>query len=285
VHQFYLDMDGKDERYRRQIYSFTRTLHEGVYYGVCQIFEWARSLDIIEEDGTDVADVLDRVINGERGKGGAHPITDAEADNFRERFNRTADTVRSFLVTSRDGMHWDMASIYADKPMLPPGTCGVDVVAAQMVTVGKYHYFYYECRKGTHRDRFDPPAEVQLARYPVGRMMGWVQDSKALEAALVTRTFTYKSGSMMFVNAARLEEHAHLHVEAVIVEAVLADGNAHTRKHDRGVAKFGSSKAGSLVEINWPCGDTCTFFGKRVQLHFFWKAVELYGFELRALSA
>jgi hypothetical protein len=37
------DMDGKDERFRRHLYSFTRTKypgHSSVYLGVAQVFDW-----------------------------------------------------------------------------------------------------------------------------------------------------------------------------------------------------------------------------------------------------
>ena len=108
VSEWYLDRLGKDERYQRQVYSLSvAPLHaeppagiagvraEGaqIYMGLLTLIEWAKI--------------------GSLAKKRAAPP-----------FSR--DVMSVYLITSRDGVHFDLSSVYAHNPLLPRGACAVD---------------------------------------------------------------------------------------------------------------------------------------------------------------
>jgi hypothetical protein len=137
-----LDMDGKDERYRRHLYSFTRTkMANGLYLGMAQILNF-RNYEFPNKT--------------KEGSLFAVPSAGGAFFSKRDRAEQQAmgfladrmSIVRTHLVTSRDGLNWDLGSIYAGQPFLAQAHCGFDLVASQIVTHNGYHHVYYECRKG-----------------------------------------------------------------------------------------------------------------------------------------
>jgi hypothetical protein len=122
-----LDMDGKDERYRRHMYSFTRTLHGGVYLGMAQVYHWPRSHDgevwgeggVWEQGG---------LIACERA--GVEPES-AECKSYEKRFKEQDQQIRTYLATSRDGIHFDFGAVYSERPLLPR-KCNFDTVVSRL---------------------------------------------------------------------------------------------------------------------------------------------------------
>ncbi|MFV2067245.1 MAG: hypothetical protein ACC645_09720, partial [Pirellulales bacterium] len=93
VRSWKFDREGNQEYKRRQLYSMTDWIHEGIHFALLQVYEWPG--------------------NPPRRKTGAEPYKRHERD-----------VVNFYLATSRDGDHWDLDWVYAEEPLVPRGPDG-----------------------------------------------------------------------------------------------------------------------------------------------------------------
>jgi hypothetical protein len=100
LQSWYLDKEGKTERYRRQVYSFSVQQHNGVYIGLAQVIEFPKELDVKVGCTRPEVEMLSSIW------GKKHRLDDS-------------DVMRTYLVTSRDGITFDFEWIYAGMPILP----------------------------------------------------------------------------------------------------------------------------------------------------------------------
>eukprot|EP00927_Polykrikos_kofoidii_P038481 TRINITY_DN32835_c0_g1_i1.p1 TRINITY_DN32835_c0_g1~~TRINITY_DN32835_c0_g1_i1.p1 ORF type:complete len:685 (-),score=105.60 TRINITY_DN32835_c0_g1_i1:24-2039(-) len=147
VNNFYFDRYGKDEQYERQSYSFTRTLYEGVHFGMIQSFEWP---------------ALNRNIG--------MAWTKLSLSNFY-------DAMRVYLATSRDGVHFNFDWVYAMQPLQLAAAKTAKVqrmvfAASEFVTMAGQHWLYYTTHDKSHNFRFGAPEIMHLARWPQDMLTG-----------------------------------------------------------------------------------------------------------------
>ena len=118
-------LDRKPDTYkRRQVYSMTDWIHEGVHFGLITLFEYP----------------------GDRSEG---PI------DYKKRHDR--DVLTFYLATSRDAVHWDFQWVYAGKPFVPRGKSGTfdkdEVIPpANIITHRDRHWIYYSGSTERHGD-------------------------------------------------------------------------------------------------------------------------------------
>jgi len=86
--EWYLDREGKPERDRRQAYSITSTIYQGIHFGFLGVIQHPRDFS---EGGVDT----------------------------QQRHERDVRDV--YLVTSRDGIKWDLSSLYKDEALIARG--------------------------------------------------------------------------------------------------------------------------------------------------------------------
>ena len=145
-----LDLDGKDERHRRHLYSFTRTrMANGIYVGMAQIMAQERWDGSVEKGKLDMSRMFPFA---------AKSTCSAAKLKAMDHLAQIYQPVRTHLVTSRDGINWDFGSLYAGMPFLTEAQCGFDLVASQIVTHNGFQHVYYECRQGKNLNslRFVP---------------------------------------------------------------------------------------------------------------------------------
>ena len=183
----------RQEAMRRQIYAMTDWIYEGVHFGLMAVLEYPT--DVSEGTETD-------------------PVT---------RHERSIENY--YIVTSRDGIHWNYHWIYAGEPLVPRGPAGAwdkDMIfpTTRIITHEDKHWIYY----GANNERHGAAEKnVWFARQG-GIGLAWLRldGFVALEAGkqtghLITRPF-------------RLEgKHLELNIDAsdngtVRVEVLNAEG-------------------------------------------------------------
>ena len=154
VSSWYFDRLGKSERYQRQLYALgvapaaAEDAAAPLFVGVATVLEFPK-------------------------------LRDEDAPPFKH------DTLNAYLATSRDGVHFDIDSIYAKQPLVLRGAPGrfdhgIVFPASSFVTpprgarggAGDFHWLFYESRPVRHRDRYSVPAAIGLARWRRGRLAG-----------------------------------------------------------------------------------------------------------------
>jgi hypothetical protein len=91
VRNWSFDREGGEEYRRRQIYSVTDWIYEGVHFGLMSVYEWP----------------------GDTSEG---------SEDFQRRHER--DVMNFYIATSRDGDSWDLAWIYKGRPLIERGGDG-----------------------------------------------------------------------------------------------------------------------------------------------------------------
>jgi len=137
VSAWYLDAhEGKSERFLRQLYALTRTPHNGgrVFLGLASVIELPKG--------------------GDRPAGRQHP------PRRRTPAKLAHDVIQPYLVTSRDGIRWDLGWIDRRRPLVPlgkPGAFdhGIVFPASRIVAGGGRHWVFYEGRAVPHERRHD----------------------------------------------------------------------------------------------------------------------------------
>ncbi len=240
VSEWYLDRLGKDERYQRQVYSLSvAPLHaeppagisgvraEGaqIYMGLLTLIEWAKIGSLAK-------------------KRAAPPFT--------------RDVLSVYLITSRDGVHFDLSSVYAQNPLIPRGACAVDKPrrqpwpaagsaaaraawaeracefdhgymqpASSMVSApdGR-HMLYYEGRPVQHEDRWQTKATIGVATWARHRIAALARRPTLPAgecASLTTRAFALPAEMSGNGTALTLNADASAAGAAISVGVLLAD--------------------------------------------------------------
>lgn len=212
VREWYLDREGKAERYRRQIYSLT--LSDGLTSAAAPGTA-PRSHPQQRRARRSAAPA-----RGALGVGlltvlhwpgvGSKPAPGLDA---RPPF--WFDTMSVFALPTRDGGRtFDLSSVYADAPILDPGGCrpasavasqppgaaatpphaslacefdaGFIEPSSELLTLGEDgHVLYYEGRPTQHSHRYWKPATIARARWPLHRLAGVRVDPACADAASV----------------------------------------------------------------------------------------------------
>lgn len=144
--EWYFDFEGKDEKDRRQMYSLSTFIHEGVHFGIMSVMQYPRD---VSEGGFDT----------------------------HRRHSR--DVVDVFWATSRNGLDWKLDWVYRDEPFLDRGADGtwdkdIIVPAASIVTFKGRHWFYYMGCNERHEAQSALTSLVRANSDDVGRdVLGW----------------------------------------------------------------------------------------------------------------
>merc|ERR1712025_682627 len=122
---------------RRNLYALTRTKYRDVYIGVATIYDYP----YLKQDPP-----------------------------------YTADRLAPYFVASRDGVKFDFEWIRHRTPLIPHGDehsfdHGVIIPAADILTVGGYHWLYYAGYRNQHEQIEEGEAKIGLARWPEGRLV------------------------------------------------------------------------------------------------------------------
>ena len=251
---WYLDRLGKLERFRRQIYSVLLTpMGNGLWLGLLTVIEWPK--DLSEPTGISFA-------------------------------APQRDTTNVYLVTSRDGVHFDDEWVYAQRPLIPKGTrwsdwdSGFVLPAAQIVTDETTHRIYYEARSGSrHEERFDKPGSIAMASWDRDRLVGVHLAHGDVEGWLTTKPFRLRGLAVV------LNVDTQLACSSVTVEVL--DGEENTPfagfGHESAIPLRGQS-GGTRALARWAEAGASLprrLLGRRVKLRFTLRgAAKLYGFAL-----
>ncbi|KAL1514941.1 hypothetical protein AB1Y20_004017 [Prymnesium parvum] len=174
--EWYLDRLGKLERYRRQIYSLTLTPYdEGLWLGLMSVIEFAK--DLSEPAG--------------------HELPPFERD-----------TINTYLVTSRDGVHVDDEWVYAHRPLLPKAgltqrhwRAGLTFASAQLMTRRREHRVYFEARPGDghHETRFASRAKIGTAAWARDQLGGLRAAHADAAGVVTTKPFRRRAAGLRLV--------------------------------------------------------------------------------------
>jgi len=161
VGEWNLDRTGK----RRQIYAATHWIYEGYHLGLLSVYEWPNDFS---EGGTDL----------------------------HRRHER--DIMNTYLVTSHDGVHWNMDAVENEHPFIPRGPDGsfdkdLLLPASTVVTWENQHWLYYSGaneRHGNPQVSFPRTIEVGLVRFPINRI--YSLSPAETTGSLTTKPFIYE---------------------------------------------------------------------------------------------
>merc|ERR1712183_1117534 len=119
------------------------------------------------------------------------------------------DSVKTYLATSRDGIHFNWAFLYAGLP-LPLGARGLASgrgrkipynyvqTANQFVTHKGYHWVYYSANKDDHFNRWGGKESIWLAKYPADRFSGLAPIDES-QGVVKTKPFIWTNYSIALV--------------------------------------------------------------------------------------
>ena len=168
VRQWWLNRNGAKEYLRRQVYSMTVWIHEGIYFALMSVYEFPADL----REGL---------------------TTDKQTRHER-------DVMTFYLATSRDCDKWDLNWVYEGKPIVPRGPAGSfdkDGVfpSSTVVTHDDRHWFYYSGmneRHGTAERKppvwFDSDRAIGVATLPRDRFVALVAGSE--RGTITTKPFS-----------------------------------------------------------------------------------------------
>ena len=197
--EWYLDRLGKVERFRRQAYSVTLTPYtEDLWLGLACVIEWAKDL--------------------------SEPVGPNEPA-----FER--DTLNTYLVTSRDGIHVDLGWIYAQQPLLPKDgkrqsdwDSGLIMPSAQIITREHEHRLYFEARHGSlhHENRYSHGtpqvprnlAKIGTAAWPRERLAGIRVARTGAVGMLLTKRFALE-GDTLVIDVDTADECGNVTIEVL----------------------------------------------------------------------
>lgn len=165
VSKWYLDSLGKNEWRRRAMYGLTRTRYAGLYIGMAHVYDFPYG----------------------------HTL-----EGINPPFQ--TDIVRPYLVTSRDGYHFDHDWIRR-QPLIPHGNKSTDfdqgmiLPAADFVTALGFHWLYYAGWNMQHEVRKEFEAKIGLIRWRQNRLVEIVQDDSTHVGKIFTKPFLVPPGS------------------------------------------------------------------------------------------
>ena len=241
---WYLDRLGKEERYQRQIYSMSVTHLGGaapLKLGLLTVIEWPK------------VDALSK----------PHPMPP-----------HAHDFMSVYLLSSRDGLSWDLSSLYSHSRLVPRGTCrpieplpnrhmaedhvtaasracdfdhGYVQPASEIVTSDDgRHHLYYEGRPVQHEDRWRVPARIAVATWQPHRLVALSRPPTAPqgECALVgLRPFLF-NGSSLTLNADVSAPGALLSVDVHGLSAAAEASAAEASAAEASAAETSGSSGG-----------------------------------------
>jgi len=189
VNRMYLGRYGTLEMYRRQMYALTRTKYEGVYFGFLHLYEWAYP-----------------DLGCPRSKTREQPCNTPLWNKLKDGIVRP-DTVRPYLITSRDGSHYNFEWVYAEMPwqLGQLADDGFVMPANNMVTRDGYHHVFFSRNPLQHWERWEHSDEIRLARFPQDRIIGVERDPKAVSPGWI-RTHSFD----LHDDVARLVFNVHI---------------------------------------------------------------------------
>lgn len=248
--QWYFNREGEDEFLRRQIYSMTVWIYEGVYFGLLSVYEYPGD------------------------------VSEGRKTNLQRRHTR--DVLNFYIATSRDCDSWDLTWVYAGKPIVPRGPNGSfdkDMVfpSSTVVTHSDRHWFYYGGGNERHGTaELDPPVwfekrrAIGLATLPLDRIVGL--HAGAREGIVVTKPFVLKGTKLLANVDAR---HGKIVVEVLDAESKIIPG-------------YGAEDAVTYTRIDdlrlrpqWNAKrDLSEMVGKTVRLRFRFTLADLYAFQV-----
>lgn len=233
--KWYLDREGKDERFQRQAYALTvgelptaarwagsacgGPPPDSLRLGLLTVLHWPK----------------------------LHSLHGRKVKEMRY------DVTKAYLVTSRDGALFDLSTVYAEQPLAPhprrklttsdggrapdagpwpPSDSKFDngfiLPASELVTTAREHLLYYEARNCYHIQRFRSKARIaraSWARDRLGGVLRWPAAEchrapapagvRAGCGAVETRPFT--------LNAARLALNVRAHADAPVSVELIDD--------------------------------------------------------------
>lgn len=251
VRQWHFNREGPKEYLRRQIYSMTVWIHEGVYFALMSVYEYPG--DVSEGHQTD------HVKRHER------------------------DVLNFYIATSRDGDRFDLGWVYAGQPIVPRGPDGSfdkDVVfpSSTIVTHDDRHWLYYGGGNERHGTaELDPPVWFQsrraigLATLPLDRFVALRAGDR--EGTVVTKPFKLEGDTLQLnVDAGR---------GAVAVEVLDAAG-VPIPDYSGDEAPRYEHVDGLRFQPQWKQHrDLSALTGKTIHLRFRLRDADLYAFQVQ----
>ena len=262
VSEWYLDREGKNERCRRQLYSFVSTLHEGVYFAFIAVLEHPRDLSegLIRAGVPTPLDLHTR-----------HDV---------------------YLSTSRDGLHWDLSAIYEGKPFIPRGgngtwyKDGVDV-ASSFVTVGDRHWIYFSGRPERHQFGWQYEQRIGFATLARDRFIGLAHQPMEKGGTFGEGMLTTK---VLRVEHPELILNVNASLGSVAVEVILvteSDERIATGFSQRECAmEAGVDSIATRVRWRRRGGQStgmAQFMGQAIRLRFYLRMATLYALQFTSI--
>jgi hypothetical protein len=242
VRSWMLDREGRQEAKRRQIYSLTDWIYEGVHFGLLLAYEWPGD---VSEGGHDLVKRHER------------------------------DICNFYITPSRDTYNWDLTWVYAGQPMIPRGGDGsfdkdLLVPTSNIITHDDEHWIYYGGLRERH-DRYPRSPGIGLAKL---RLDGFVYLAAGEQEGTVLTKPLVISGKNLEVNMDARNGEASV----VILDA---DGNTIKGFGAKDAKPFINTQ-GVALEPRWSSqADFSTLKGKIVRLKFRLQKAKLYAFQVR----
>lgn len=243
VKEWIFHIHGESEKQRRQIYALTDWIYHGQHFALMNVYEH-----------------IDDFSEGPQDKHKRHD----------------KDVMNIYLGRSRDGVSWDLSSVYAEKPLIERGgdgafDNGMVLSASSIVTYDNKHWIYY----AGWNERHGNPDETRERDTALGvatiRLEGFYSlQARQRAATLVTKPFVLAGDRISLnIDAAKGE-----------VVAELLD------ERGRVVSGFGGENAASLkridltrAELKWP-SSLEVLNGKVIRLRLKMKHAHLYAMQV-----
>lgn len=192
-------------------------------------------------------------------------------------------TFENFLLTSRDGFHWNWAD--RKKPLLERGAlgsydAGYATPSGPIVHDGKI-WIYYGAYSGAHSlrlSRLGPNIfTIALATLPLDRWVGILAGPS--EGMVLTNPFTFRGSRLLVdLDAAMPVVRGPRPYERCVVRAELTDANA-TRIEKFSLERCEALSQSGRAELRWKGAEVGELEGKPVRLRFTLRSAALYSFQ------
>ncbi len=250
IRQWYFNREGPHEYLRRQVYSMTVWIHEGVYFALLSVYEYPGD------------------------------VSEGRTTDLQRRHQR--DVMEFYLATSRDCDSWDLSWVYAGRPFVPRGAEGSfdkDMVfpSSTVVTHADRHWFYYGGGNERHGTAeltppvwFEKQRSIGLATLPRDRLIGWHAGPRP--GTVVTKPFVLQGATLLANVDAR---HGDVAVEVLDPAGQVISGyGAADAVTYEGVNELG-------LRPRWKTKpDLAELVGKTVRLRFRFRLADLYAFQM-----
>lgn len=243
VRNWQFDREGPDEFLRRQIYSLTTWIHEGIYFGIISVYE--------QPD-------VDRKLR-----------TETEIPDYVKRHEQ--DVMNFYIGTSRDGSSWNLDWVYQGKPFIkrgPNGSYDKDGIwpPSQIATWQDRHWIFYGGMNERHNILRRQMA-IGLATLRRDRFVA--MHAGEVPGSLVTKAFTL-TGSRLELNVEAPEGELEVEVLDENGQLILPFRQSFARVDDLRLRPdwIAPSDLGSLK-------------GRTVSLRFKLRNTRLYSFQIQ----